>query len=299
MKNQRSKKVTEKELAEKAYKLIWEDGEVEEAIKLIKRLLKLKPRYPLYYLLLCDCYSGIAKRDNDFMASEKAQKYYSKAFAQDTRFICSDYFQQGIEEAAQYLLKTQDLAASIAIENSNLEKLSTKQVTFNEFFDAKIGQIWISEDPSIRLAYFKYRLMNAKAGRNQKLFFYDSEGKLIRGTFENLLEAKLKDPKHEITVTLEYEDPITEEVTKYEFEVLKNIPLEPPSEKVLKARQYRKKYYYKEIDGIKINQEKAKKHQKKNDRKDRQRKRVRNKLDYSLRKSGVTHYHSPHEDRKP
>ena len=279
--NQRKKRDTETELEEQAIKCLWDKYQYEDAIALTRRLLRLKPRYPLYYLILSDCYKGIAIRDNDLKASEKSWMYWDRAFAFDGKFIRSDYRQQGIEAAARYLLATQDLEKLTEIETKKLQELRTKQVTSGELYDAMLGQVSVSKDPDVRLDYLEIALMKAKAGYNQNLYVFDSEGKLINSTFQEILKDKAKDPKRKLLFVLSNQDPITGKETQYAFNILKNFSLESPSESVLKARQRRRRSYYK-------HQKERQEHQKLYDSNNRQRKRVRNKLDYSWRQSGLT-----------
>ncbi|MCK4815315.1 hypothetical protein KA005_06060 [bacterium] len=105
MKDQRKRQDTETELEEQAIKLLWDENQYEDAIHLAKLLLRRKPRYPLYYLILSDCYKGIAVRDNDLRASERSRMYWDKAWGSDGRFMRSDFWQQGSEAVWTFLEK--------------------------------------------------------------------------------------------------------------------------------------------------------------------------------------------------
>jgi hypothetical protein len=279
------------ELERQAIRLLWGKNQYEDAIALAKRLLRRKPRYPLYYLILSDCYLAIHKSDyvgEISVESDKSKTYWDKAWGFDGKFMRSDYWKQGIEVAAHYLLKTQDLEKSTEIENNNLRKLRNKQVTSDDLYDVLLGQASVSKDPAVRLNYFKMALTRAKAGFNQQLYAFDSEGKMIKATRQEFVKAKIKDPKRQIFLTLSNRDPITGKETQYTFNVLKFFPLPIPSESVIKAQQRRMRYYHN-------HQENCLKHQRLYDSKNRQRKRVRNKLDYSWRKLGLTKGYYPRE----
>ncbi|MDD4858652.1 MAG: hypothetical protein PHR56_00375 [Dehalococcoidales bacterium] len=281
MKNQRNKKNTEAELVKQAIDFLWNKKRFEDAIVLSRRLLRLRPRYPLYYLILSDSYRAIDIRDNNYKAEMKSQMYWDKAFLPDGKFTRSDYYEQGIEVAARYLLATQDLEKLNEIETKKLQELSTKKLTSKEFYDAILGQVSISKNQADRLAYLKTGLMKAKAGYNQNLYAFDSEGKLVTPTLQEFIKTKLKDPKRQLLFVLSNQDPITGKEAKYAFNILKNFSLDIPSESVIKARQRRSRYYY-------SHQKERQEYQRLYDSKNRQRKRVRNKLDYSWRQSGLT-----------
>ncbi len=283
------KGITVAELEKQVIKLLWDKNQYEDAIAITRKLLKRKPRYPLYYLILSDCYKGIGQRPvyvntkltYDHKAPEKARYYWDKAIAPDSIFTHSNYYEQGIKEAAQYLLETQDLERHTESEMKRLQELSAKQVIPGELYEAiqELGSI--SKDPSIRLKYWELLLKKAKWGYNETLYSFDLEGNSANPTLEEFKKAKLKDPKCQIIFVVSYKDPITEEVTQHTFNILKNYNLEPPSESVIKSRQRRKRYY----DNHK---EERLEYQKLYDRKNHQRKRARNKLDYSWRRSGLT-----------
>jgi len=282
MENQPNKRDTARELAEQAIEYLWVKHQFEDAIILIKRLLRHRPRYPLCYFLLSDCYKGISIRDHDVIANEKAEKYWDKAFAPDGKFVHSDYYEQGIEVAARYLLETQELEACSINEEQKIQELSKKpKITSGELYQAISEQGSVSKDPAVRLKYWELLLSKAKWGYNQTLYSFDSEGKPENPTLQEFKKAKLKDPKRQIVFFITYKDPITEEETQYAFNILKNFNLDSPSESVIKAREYNKDYY-------KNHREERLKHQRLYDSKNRQRKRARNKLDYSWRRSGLT-----------
>ena len=223
MRNQREKRDTESELVEQAIKCLWETHQYEDAIALTKRLLRLKPRYPLYYLILSDCYTAISKRDGDFRAAEKSQMYYDKALLFDGKFTRSSYYQQGIEVAAGYLLATQDLERLTEVQTKKLQELRTKQVTFGELYDIVLGQVSVSKDSTIRLAYLKSALKQAKEGLNQNLYAFDSEGKFVNTTLDEFYKEKRKDPKRQLFFVFTTKDPITGKETQYRFNILKNL----------------------------------------------------------------------------
>ncbi len=273
------KRDTETELTSQAIKCLWTTHQYEEAIAITKRLLKLKPRYPLYYLILSDCNAAIFRRDNDIKASGKSKTYWEKACAPDSKFIHSDYFQQGIDATASYLLATQDLGK--LTESKMKQPQQTKQTTSTELYDAMFEQTSVSKDPDVRLAYFRWALMQAKSGKNQILHAFDSDGKSVKPTLDEFYKAKRKDPKRQLYFVVSIKDPIAGEETQYKFNLLKHLKFDFPSDSVIKARQRRSRYYY-------AHQEERQKHQKLYDSDNRQRKRVRNKLDYSWRKSGLT-----------
>jgi len=242
MENQPNKRDTARELAEQAIDYLWVKHQFEDAIILIKRLLRHKPRYPLCYFLLSDCYKAISIRDNDVKANEKAEKYWVKAFAPDGKFVHSDYYEQGIEVAARYLLETQELEACSVNEEQKIQELSKKpKITPGELYQAISEQGSVSKDSAVRLKYWELLLSKAKWGYNQTLYSLDSEGKPVNPTLQEFKKAKLKDPKRQIIFVISYKDPITGKETRYAFNILKNFRLDSPSESVIKARQRRKR----------------------------------------------------------
>lgn len=296
------KRATEAELVEQAIELLWSKHQYEDAIALAKRLLRRRPRYPLYYLILSDCYMGIHKRHHTegiSVESDKSERYWYKAVDPDSKFTHSDYYQQGIEVAAGYLLATQDLEKLTEVQTKKLQELHTKPL--GNLYSAVLGQVSMSKDPDIRLDYLKSALMQSKAGKNQNLYAFDSEGKFVKPTLDEFYKEKRKDPKRQLFFVVSSKDPITGQETHYKFNILKNLRFDIPSESVIKARQRRSNYYYKKIDGIEIHREERKKYQKLYDIKHRQRKRVRNKLDYSWKKSGLTRLYNylPPAPQKP
>lgn len=289
-----TKRYTETELEEQAINLLWDTNQYEDAIAITRRLLRRKPRYLLYYLILSDCYKGIGKRPvyikishetrvtYDLKAPEKSLMYWDKAFAPDGKFVHSDYYKQGIEVAARYLLETQELEAFSVIEEQKIQELSKKpKITPGELYQAISEQGSVSKDPAVRLKYWELLLKKAKWGYNQTLYSFDSEGKPENPTLQEFKKANLKDPKRPIIFVISYKDPITGKETQHAFNILKNFNLDSPSESVLKARLRRKRYYD-------LHQKERQDHQRLYDSKNRQRKRARNKLDYSWRRSGLT-----------
>ena len=84
-----------------------------------------------------------------------------------------------------------------------------------------------------------------------------------------------------VLVTLAFIFSDSEKETQHAFNILKNFNLDSPSESVLKARKRRERYY-------KSHKEERREYQRLYDSKNRQRKRARNKLDYSWKRSGLT-----------
>lgn len=281
------KESTIAELEKQAHDLIWVENKFKDAIRLIKNLLKnYRPRYPLYYLLLSDCYMGMAlqphdsKSPADVISAEKSVFYWDKAWDYDIQYVNSEYFESGIDAAARYLLETQDLEKAKSLEEKRLQMLSEKKVSTGEIYQAMIRQLSINEDPEVRLKYFKITLSNSKKGLNRELYTFDANGQLVNPSYTYFFKQKMENPKRQLILHVKDKNPVTGEESIYSFNICKNIQFEMPTESVLKARRRRNKYN----DN---NKEKINNHQREYDSKNRDRKRVRNKLDYSWRQSGL------------
>lgn len=286
----RSKQDNEADLRTQAILCVWKTYQFEDAIRIVKRLLRFKPGHPLCYLILSDCYKGIAKRDNDFKASEQSETYADTVFAADGKLMSTDYCLQAIEQAAVYIVKTQNLAKLKRVAEDKLQELATKQATFSERLDVEMWMQCVSEDPEARIAYWTKSLFEAKAGFNQRLYGFDSHGKLVTPTREGMALARLRDPHGEVRLALAVKDPTTGTEIRHVFSVFKHLKSDLPTESVLKARARRKRYYDSHRD-------ERLEYQKRYDATRKQRKRVRNKLDHSWRKDGLTHrYDTSYKD---
>ena len=280
MTNSKQKRETETDTIRRALEYIWVKHQYEDAISLTRHLLRAKPRYPLYYLMLSDCYRGIEDRDHDLIARDKSLKYYDKTVGLDGKFMRSPYFDEGIKHTTCYLLFTQILSASVKNEEKRLEKFVDKKLTAQDAYDAVKYLDYISEDITTRQTHIKDMLIKSKAGYNEVLIVHDSQGNSIPPTLQDFKKAKQNKPNNQIWLNTSRINVFSGKETHFAFNMLKRFLPEPPSESVMKARARRNRYYYN-------HQQERKDYQNKYDRQNRDKKRDRNKLDYYFKKSGL------------
>jgi hypothetical protein len=271
---------------------IWEVGDMESAISIIRRLLFRNKRYPLYYFMLADCYASISQRDKDIKALDKSQFYLKQAHKQDKAFCNSQGFEEGIKLSACYLVNTQDYekyreSTIQRINNSIDNGISSNGEVYNLLLELDL----VSENSAERLLSIKNLLMLDKAGYNQNLYIFSPQGKLIETTWDSLVREKMKNPDKPFLLNVTDTDPVTREEKTYTFNILKHFRTVPPSLTVIKARQRRRRWYHNDE-----NKQARLAYQKKYDAANREKKLVRNKLDYSLQKSGNSHQYARHEE---
>ena len=291
MKTQDSEQVeTEDELLEEA-RNAFEYSQYEESARLTKILLKLKSHNPLYNLMLADCYWAINKREvvikaglttHDVIAGETAEGYFKQAFARDSNFLLQDDIYDIIEELTSFLIDI-DLVQNLVSRVMLLTAEKPSENTSSPEEAKKIFQtIAKSTDPKqkeSKKALVRWLVLSAKTG-NTWLLGYD-EGEFYLVTDEELVRRKENHPQG-IVVWAVAEDTKTGKFKPYQFNIRKQFRFPPysMSDKEIKRRIQKRKDYE--------NHKTERRHkQKERDTKNKQRKHLRDKIDYIVEHSGV------------
>lgn len=282
---------TEEELQREALAAL-DARDYKKAVQLFRNLLKVRPRYPVYYLMTSYCY-GLLK---DF---KNTDKYLEKSLARvSKRSINYDFDKMADELSTLLLEKNPSLkpyeALKLLVESKRKlgkhkpseEELAFEKVLVERFYNLEKA-ITNSDAPNsikYRQAFIKIALWAVKLGLDSQMLGFDDDGVFVV-TNEELIRRKAKYPGRQYILSTVIKNAETGEEQVLTFNARKQFKMGLPTESELKTRIRKRRYYYK-------HQMERQDHQKRYDRRNKIRKHFRNRLDYMLKRGTVHAYRS-------
>ncbi len=270
--------------------LAYREGHYEEAIEYIDEFLTQNPRESKAHILRGLCNEA---RDDYNSAIRDYKSAFINGLPDDVRELLNRrlvFLSNPITilDRSKYLKLLVD---DMPTESERGEQIDNAYFRgFRNIFDGNRKlqeEILKSVDPELeswRSVIIKRRNTIRKTGYNVELLGFDEDGYFLVSD-EELIRRKAKHPNRPYIVVASARDNETGEERFYKFNVKKSFRMSLDSESVFKDRLRKMRYYERHKD-------ERKDHQLKYDQDNRIRKHFRNKIDYLLRRQGISRVYS-------